>query len=83
VIASCFPEMEAVLKKHSYGILVAPDSVDQIRNALLTLYKNDDSIIEKFRDNALSAARSELNWEMESRPLRKQIIEIISKIPQS
>ena len=78
-IASSFPEMETVLKKHPYGLIVDPESLDEIQNALLKLYK-DAGIREEFKKNALLAARYELNWEMESRQLCKEISVLTQKI---
>ena len=78
VIASCFPEMEAVLTRYPYGLLVNPESAKEISDALLFLYENE-SVREEFKKVAIEASRTELNWEMESQKLRKRIISLVEK----
>ena len=79
VIASRFPEMEAVLKRHPYGILVDPDSIDEIAAAILRLYEDTD-LRKGLREAGLRAAESELNWEQENRPLQKRIKDATARL---
>jgi glycosyltransferase involved in cell wall biosynthesis len=79
VIASRFPEMEAVLKRHPYGILVDPNSIEEIAAAILCLYEDTD-LRRRFQEAGLRAAESELNWEQESRPLQKRIKDATARL---
>lgn len=79
VIASHFPEIEAVLTRYPYGILVNPVSVQEIADALLFLYENK-AVRREFSEVALRASRTELNWEMESQKLKHRICEVIERI---
>ncbi len=78
VIASRFPEMEAVLTRHPYGCLVNPESTQKIANALLYLYENP-SVREEFGQMALKASQEELNWEMESQELKGRISSLVKE----
>ena len=80
VIASAFPEMEGVLTRHPYGMLVDPTSIEQIVTALICLYEHGDLRV-KFRKVALRAARSELNWETECQKLKKRVTEVVRRLP--
>ena len=79
VIASRFPEMEAVLKCYNYGLLVNPESVKEISEALLYLYE-DQSAWEKVSRAGLEASHTELNWEKESENLKRHISKLVKKL---
>jgi glycosyltransferase involved in cell wall biosynthesis len=76
VIASRFPEMEAVLTKYPYGILISPESTQDIAAALLELYQKP-ALREQFGCVGLEAAKSELNWEKESQKLKNALVDAI------
>jgi glycosyltransferase involved in cell wall biosynthesis len=61
VVASDFPEMRRIIKDYEVGLVVNPDDVDEIANALKRLI-TDSSLYQRFRKNALSAAKG-LSWE--------------------
>jgi glycosyltransferase involved in cell wall biosynthesis len=61
VVASDFPEMRRIVKDFEVGLVVNPDDVDEIANALKGLIA-DRSLYEHFRKNALAAAK-QLSWE--------------------
>jgi glycosyltransferase involved in cell wall biosynthesis len=79
VIASRFPEMEAVLTKYPYGILVNPESVEDIRVVLIRLYENK-ALRTEFSRVGLEAAKIELNWEKESQKLKNALVDTIGQL---
>ncbi len=79
VIASRFPEMESVLERYPYGVLVNPEVVDEISKALLLLYE-DPAARSRYRKIGLEASRSELNWEQESEKLKQRIAEATARL---
>lgn len=64
VVASNFPEIRRIVTDHDLGLLVDPESVESLRDALRTLI--DDP--ERRARHAANArqAREELNWESQA-----------------
>lgn len=79
VIASRFPEMESVLERYPYGVLVNPEAVDEISKALLLLYE-DPAARSRYREIGLEASRNGLNWEQESEKLKQRIAEATARL---
>ena len=68
VIVSDFPEIGKMVDKYEIGIKVAPDSPEQIADAILKL-KNDKLFYESCKKNLLFA-KEELCWENEKDKLK-------------
>lgn len=60
VIASDFPEIRTIVSEHDLGILVDPESVEEIR-AAIERFAFDTDFRARCRSNALQA-RQELDW---------------------
>lgn len=61
VVASNFPELRRIIEEYEVGLLVDPEDVDGIADAVKRLIA-DRSLYQRFRKNALAAART-LSWE--------------------
>lgn len=77
VIASHFPEIKRVLQRYPYGFLIDPTSELEIAETIVKIMENP-KIQEQYRKIALQGARSELNWEMESKKLKTRLSDLLS-----
>ena len=67
VIASDFPEIRRVVREYDVGLLVNPESVEEIGCAVRKMQK-DTALYMRFKNN-LKKAKEELCWEREERTL--------------
>lgn len=68
VIASDFPLWRQIVEEARCGILVDPDSKEEIEAAISWMWKNSDKAAEMGR-NGRSAVMEKYNWNVESRKL--------------
>ncbi|HEX7029827.1 MAG TPA: glycosyltransferase [Gammaproteobacteria bacterium] len=61
VVASDFPEIRRIIEAHDYGLLVDPDSVEDIAAAVQRLV-DDDALRGRLQANARNSRRA-LSWE--------------------
>lgn len=67
VIASDFPEIGSLVRKYDIGVLVDPDDVSQVGEAIDRL-RSDPALLSRLREN-LETAKAELCWEKEKKQL--------------
>lgn len=65
VIASDFPLWRKILEDYDCGLLVNPESPEEIATAIAT-YASDPVLLERHSMNAFQAARQSLNWASEA-----------------
>lgn len=68
VIVSDYPEVRNIVRKYNIGILIDPDSIQQLTKAILIL-KEDKALYETLRKNTV-VAKEELCWENEKMRLK-------------
>jgi glycosyltransferase involved in cell wall biosynthesis len=68
--------MTSVLERYRFGTLVDPESVEEISAALETL-ASDPLAWQDYRNAAHEAVRSELQWELESVALKREIAKLV------
>jgi glycosyltransferase involved in cell wall biosynthesis len=68
VVASDTSGMRSIVIKENCGVLVNPDSVEQVAQAIQNILK-DDEARKQMGKNARYAAERQYNWEMEGRKL--------------
>jgi glycosyltransferase involved in cell wall biosynthesis len=69
VIGSNFPEISKVISEYNIGLLVNPESTEELAEAIAKL-KNDKELYSAFKQN-LTEAKKILCWENESKILRE------------
>jgi glycosyltransferase involved in cell wall biosynthesis len=67
VIASDFPEIGSLVRKYDIGVLVDPDDVSQVGEAIDRL-RSDPALRSRLREN-LETAKTDLCWEKEKKQL--------------
>lgn len=67
VIASDYPDMGTFVRENQIGLLCNPKSVNDIRDAIITL-KNDPAMRHQFAKNS-SHAKAKYNWQVEQEKL--------------
>lgn len=75
VICSNFPEVSQIVKNYDIGLLVNPENVDEIVDAIEEMRTNKQLYL-KFVDN-LKKAKDELAWESESKILEEAYRKIL------
>lgn len=77
IICSNFPEVSKIIRKYDIGLTVNPDSVEEIKNAVIEM-KDNKEMYKRFKYNLLKA-KSDLCWENESHILIQKYKEILIK----
>ena len=67
IIGSEFPEISKIVNKYDIGLLVNPENVDEIADAIEDMRTNS-KMYTRFKTN-LKKAKEELCWENESKVL--------------
>lgn len=81
VVATDFPEIRRIVRRHDVGILVPADDPTSLAHALNVLV-SDASLRENFAQNARSTAGT-LNWEEQESRLVDLYRHVLSPAPQS
>jgi glycosyltransferase involved in cell wall biosynthesis len=68
IAASDSPELKKIVTKNKVGVLFDPSNPKDIANKINKLIEND-KLLEEMKENALRCAKSEYNWEVQSRKL--------------
>lgn len=68
IAASDSPELRKIVTKNNVGVLFDPSDPKDIADKINYLVENDKTLKE-MRDNALRVAKSEYNWEVQSKKL--------------
>jgi len=68
IAASDSPELKKIVTENNVGVLFDPSDPKDIANKINSLIENG-KILEQMREKALECAKSEYNWEFQSRKL--------------
>ena len=63
IICTDFKIWHEIIKKHNCGIMVDPNNVEEIKNAIITLAKNPE-LVKKMGENGRRAINRQYNWEI-------------------
>jgi glycosyltransferase involved in cell wall biosynthesis len=75
VICSAFPEVTRIVNQYDIGILVDPENIEEIAEAIMRL-QNDHELYKKFKNN-LKQAKEDLCWENECIVLKNAYSKIL------
>ena len=75
-IASNFPLMRQIIQENNCGILVNPESVDELVNAI-NFFKNHPDERKQMGENAKKAALEKYNWEAQEKELLRVYGELL------
>ena len=76
IIGSNFPEITKIVNKYDIGILVNPENVEEIVDAVEKM-RTDKELYYKFKNN-LKQAKEDLCWENESKILEEAYAKILN-----